>query len=357
MKKVYNVAIVGCGRIASRHCELLTSKTIENLNLIAICDIDEVKAKKFSEKYSAPYFLSYQKMMEEKSDVIDIVVVLTESGNHAKNVIDLAKYKKHIVVEKPIALTLPDANKMISACAANDVYLFVVKQNRFNLPVIKTREAFELGRFGNLFMGTIRVRWCRTQDYYDQDAWRGTWKLDGGVVTNQASHHVDLLQWFMGDIKSVFAKTIKASARIEAEDTCVAVLKFQSGALGLIEATTAIRPKDTEGSLSLLGSDGFVEISGFAVNELKHWNFKNTRDDDINVKKNFSSNPPNVYGFGHKQFYEDVVYSLDEKKAPSVGGKEAIKSLEIINAIYESAESGHEVFYPFKFEHTKLGGK
>jgi predicted dehydrogenase len=296
-------------------------------------------------------------MMVEKHDEIDIVVVLTESGNHAKNVIDLAKYNKHIIVEKPIALTLSDANNMIKACDANNIHLFVVKQNRFNLPVLKTREAFELGRFGNLFMATIRVRWCRTQEYYDQDSWRGTWKLDGGVVTNQASHHVDLLQWFMGDIKSVFAKTIKASAKIEAEDTCVAILKFQSGALGIIEATTAIRPKDTEGSISLLGSDGFVEISGFAVNELRHWNFKDTNDDDKDVTKNFSSNPPNVYGFGHKQFYEDVVFTLTDKKSPSVGGKEAIKSLEIINAIYESAESGQEVFHPFEFKHTRLGGQ
>jgi len=355
MKKIYKVAIIGCGRIAARHCELIGNKHIDGLELEAVCDINEKKAKFFSEKYSVPYYLNYIEMMKSMLHQIDIAVVLTESGNHAKHVIELSQFKKNIVVEKPMALTLSDANNMINACKDNDIHLFVVKQNRFNLPVLKTREAFELGRFGNLFMGTIRVRWCRPQSYYDQDAWRGTWKLDGGVVTNQASHHVDLLQWFMGDVKSVFAKTIKAAANIEAEDTCVAILKFQNGAIGVIEATTAIRPLDTEGSISLLGSEGFVEISGFAVNELRHWNFKNIIDEDKDIKEKFSSNPPNVYGFGHKQFYDDLIHSLVNKKIPSVTGKEGIKSLEIIQAIYESAESGQEVFYPFKFNFSKLG--
>ena len=355
MNKIYKVAIIGCGRIAARHCELIGNNHIKGLKLESVCDINEKKAKFFSEKYSVSCFTDYKEMMQKKLDQIDIVVVLTESGNHAKHVIDLAPYKKNIIVEKPMALTISDANSMINACNDNNIQLFVVKQNRFNLPVMKTREAFELGRFGNLFMGTIRVRWCRPQSYYDQDSWRGTWKLDGGVVTNQASHHVDLLQWFMGDIKSVFAKTMNASAKIEAEDTCVAILKFQNGAIGVIEATTAIRPLDTEGSISLLGSDGFVEISGFAVNELRHWNFQNVIDEDKDIKDKFSSNPPNVYGFGHKQFYEDVVFSLTNKKIPSVTGKEGIKSLEIIQAIYESAESGKEVFYPFKFSYSKLG--
>ena len=162
---------------------------------------------------------------------------------------------------------------MIEACDKHGVKLFVVKQNRFNVPVVQLRKALDQGRFGKLIMGTVRVRWCRPQAYYDQDSWRGTWAYDGGVLTNQASHHVDLLEWMMGDVESVFAKSKHALADIEAEDTAVVILKFRNGALGVIEATTAIRPKDLEGSISILGETGSVEVGGFAVNEMKTWNF------------------------------------------------------------------------------------
>lgn len=151
---------------------------------------------------------------------------------------------------------------MIAACDKHGCRLFVVKQNRFNIPVLKLREALEKGRFGKLVMGTVRVRWCRPQSYYDMDSWRGTWALDGGVLTNQASHHVDLLEWMMGDVDSVYAASSTALANIEVEDTAIAVLKFRSGALGCIEATTATRPRDLEGSISILGEKGSVEIGG-----------------------------------------------------------------------------------------------
>ena len=163
------------------------------------------------------------------------------------------------MVEKPMALTLDDADSMIEACDNHGVKLFIVKQNRFNVPVVQLRKALEDGRFGKLIMGTVRVRWCRPQAYYDQDSWRGTWAYDGGVLTNQASHHIDLLEWMLGDVESVFAKSKTALVDIEAEDTAVVILKFRNGALGVIEATTAIRPKDLEGSLSVLGEKGSVE--------------------------------------------------------------------------------------------------
>ena len=162
---------------------------------------------------------------------------------------------------------------MIRACDEAGVKLFVVKQNRFNVPVVKAREALDAGRFGQLILGTVRVRWCRDQAYYDQDEWRGTWAYDGGVLTNQASHHVDMLEWFFGDVVSVHARAITALANIETEDTAVATLKFRNGALGIIEATTAARPTDLEGSLSILGEKGTVEIAGFAVNQIRHWRF------------------------------------------------------------------------------------
>jgi predicted dehydrogenase len=235
-----NFALVGCGRIAKRHSELLGHNQIDGARLVAVCDIVEAKAAAIGRQFDVPAFTDMHEMMSGSE--IDVVVVLTESGNHARHVIELAKYGKAIVVEKPMALTLEDADAMISACEASGSRLFVVKQNRFNVPVVKLREALDEGRFGNLIMGTIRVRWCRDQSYYDQDAWRGTWAMDGGVLTNQASHHVDLLEWMMGEVESVFAKSITALVDIEAEDTAVVLLKFKYGALGLIEATTAARP-------------------------------------------------------------------------------------------------------------------
>ncbi len=221
-------ALVGCGRISKRHSELLGENQIENATLVSVCDLDLNKTKEISEKYKVPAYDCMHTMM--KKEEVDVVVVLTESGAHAQNVVDLARYGSHIMVEKPMALTLDDADSMIEACDHYGVKLFVVKQNRFNYPVLALREALEAGRFGKLIMGTVRVRWCRTQEYYDQDPWRGTWKSDGGVLTNQASHHIDLLEWMMGDVESVFAKSMKALVDIEAEDTAIVILKFTNGA-------------------------------------------------------------------------------------------------------------------------------
>jgi UDP-N-acetyl-2-amino-2-deoxyglucuronate dehydrogenase len=235
------------------------------------------------------------------------------------------------------------------------VRLFVVKQNRFNVPVVKLREALEQGRFGRLVLGTVRVRWCRTQEYYDQDPWRGTWALDGGVLSNQASHHVDLLEWMLGDVDTVFARSTTALARIEAEDTAVVVLRFRSGALGIIEATTAARPVDLEGSLSLLGEYGSVEIGGFAVNEIKVWKFSRPEPSDADVMARYSVNPPSVYGFGHQAYYQHVIDCIRNDKQQLVDGLEGRRSLELISAIYESIETSSEVQLRFRPARCRLG--
>ncbi len=348
------VALVGCGRVAKRHAELLGGGQVNGASLASVCDINEERAKEFGEKYSVPWFADMDDMMSSGKE-IDVVSVLTESGNHARHVNNLAKYGKHIIVEKPMALTLVDADSMIKACDENNIRLFVVKQNRFNLPVQAARRALDEGRFGKLVMGTVRVRWCRTQAYYDQDAWRGTWAYDGGVLTNQASHHVDLLEWFMGDVESVYAKSMTALVDIEAEDTAVVLLKFTNGALGVIEATTATRPKDLEGSLSILGEKGSVHIGGFAVNRLETWQFDEMSEEDKDVKERFSQNPPDVYGFGHRSYYEHVVEVLSSNTPHLIDGLEGRKSLELINAIYESIETGKEVFLTFKPKRCRLG--
>ena len=348
-----NFALVGCGRIAKRHSELLGLQQIEGARLAAVCDIEEEKAKNIGDQFSVPHFTDMHDMMRNVD--IDVVVVLTESGNHAKHVIDLATYGKHIVVEKPMALTLSDADAMIRICDSAGIRLFVVKQNRFNVPVVKLREAIDQGRFGKMVLGTIRVRWCRSQDYYDQASWRGTWLMDGGVLTNQASHHVDMLEWMLGDVESVFAHSSTALANIEAEDTAVVVIKFCNGALGVIEATTATRPRDLEGSISILGEGGTVEIGGFAVNEMKTWNFVETMPGDESVMEEFSVNPPNVYGFGHQAYYESVVDCILREGPHLVDGLVGRRSLELINAIYESIETGKQVFLRFQPRNCRLG--
>lgn len=350
---MFNVALVGCGRIAARHAELLAGGQIEGVRLATVCDIRPDRLRHLADKYDVPGYLDMHEMMD--SEHVDVVSVLTESGSHAKHVLALAPYRKHIVVEKPMALTLQDAEAMIRACDKYDIRLFVVKQNRFNVPVRKLREAVESGRFGKIILGTVRVRWCRSQEYYDQDDWRGTWALDGGVLANQASHHVDLLEWMLGDVESVFAKSTTALANIEVEDTIVVILRFCSGALGLIEATTATRPKDLEGSISVLGERGAVEIGGFAVNEMKVWQFCDQNDEDREVLQKFSVNPPDVYGFGHKAYYEHVRQCLTTGGPHLVDGLQGRKSLELISAIYESVETGREVFLKFRPDRCKLG--
>lgn len=348
------VALLGCGRIALRHAELLSKGEIPSMQLACVCDVQEERARNFGERYGVPYFTDMHEMMRQCA-TIHVVSILTPSGLHARHTIELAPYRKHVVVEKPMALTLDDADAMIHACDKNRIKLFVVKQNRYNLPVQKLREALEAGRFGKLVMGSVRVRWCRDQKYYDQDSWRGTWAMDGGVFTNQASHHIDLLEWMLGDVTSVFAKSRTALSHIEAEDTGVAIVHFASGALGMIEATTATRPVDLEGSLSILGEGGSVEIGGFAVNQILHWNFAKPLPSDKEVVEKFSVNPPNVYGFGHKEYYTHVVDSIQNNTKALVDGLEGRKSLELIVAMYESIETGKEVFLRFHPTQCKLG--
>lgn len=351
--KILKIGLVGCGRIAQRHSGLLGKRLISGASLAAVCDIDKDKAEAMGKAYGVPRYEDFNQMMRKED--IDVVSVLTPSGLHAEHVIALTKYGKHIIVEKPMALTLDSADDMIKACDANGCRLFVIKQNRFNIPVLKLKEAFVSGRFGKIVLGTVRVRWCRPQEYYNMDKWRGTWSLDGGVLSNQASHHIDLLEWMLGDVESVFAKSSTALVNIEVEDTAVVILKFISGALGIIEATTATRPKDLEGSISILGEKGSVEIGGFAVNEMKTWNFTNSLPEDEDIKNKYSVNPPDVYGFGHKAYYEHVVDCINNNRHQLVDGLEGRKSLELISAIYESIETGREVPLRFKPSKCRLG--
>src|SRR5436190_4866628 len=272
-------ALVGCGNIARKHAHVLR-EYVDGAEIGAFVDLDRSRAATFSDEYGAPAFGGVPEMMQALGDCIDVFSVLTPSGAHAANVVELAAYGRPIVVEKPLALRLDDADRMIEACDNHGVKLFVVHQNRYNLPILKAREALQQGRFGRLVLGSIRLRWTRDQAYYDSESWRGTWAHDGGVFMNQAVHHIDMLTWFMGNVESVRSMAATRLVKIEAEDTGVAVLRFNSGALGVLEATTATRPIDLEGSISILGEKGSVVIGGFFMNELVTWNFADKQPGD-----------------------------------------------------------------------------
>lgn len=346
--------VVGCGRIAKRHLDLLAGNHIDGATLVAICDNDPARLEAARERTGVSAYDSLDAMLADPA--VEVVVVLTPSGMHAEHAIAAANAGKHVVVEKPMALRLEDADAMIAACDQARVKLFVVKQNRLNVPVVKAREALDAGRFGKLVLGTVRVRWRRDQSYYNQDSWRGTWAQDGGVLANQASHHVDLLEYFMGDVVSVHARASRALVDIEAEDTAIATLQFTNGALGIVEATNAARPRDLEGSLSILGEGGTVVIGGFAVNKMVTWEFAEPQAGDEEVLEKYSVNPPNVYGYGHQAYYEHVVDCLRNDTAALVDGLEGRRSLELITALYESIETGRDVPLRFHSRHSRLGG-
>ena len=345
-------ALVGCGRIGERHARILASSP--ESELVGVADVEPAKARGYASRHGGRPYPNLRELIAAESP--DLVAICTPSGLHARDVLEAcAAGVRNILVEKPMALTLPDADAMIEACEKAGSRLFVVKQNRYNLPIRKLREALDAGRFGKLVLGAVRVRWCRRQDYYDQASWRGTWAMDGGVFSNQASHHVDMLVHMMGDVESAQAMSATRLVSIEAEDTGTALLKFRSGALGVIEATTAARPVDLEGSISILGEGGTVEVGGFAMNEMTVWKFSEALPGDEQVLEKYRTNPPDVYGFGHHAYYRDVLDTIARGGRPVVDGREGRRSLEAILAIYESIESGREVRLPFEAKHAKLG--
>ena len=346
-------ALVGCGAIARKHAHAL-HHYLDEAEIRAFVDRDLSRAREFSDKYGAQAFASIREMMQAIGDRIDVVNVLTPSGAHCENVLELAEYGKPLVVEKPLALRLEDADRMIEACDAHGAKLFVVHQNRYNLPIARAREALEQGRFGRLVLGTVRLRWMRDQKYHDSEPWRGTWAHDGGVFMNQAAHHIDMLTWFMGNVESVRSMATTRLVNIECEDTGVAVMRFNSGALGVLEATTAARPKDLEGSISILGEKGSVVIGGFFMNELITWNFADKRPVDDEVFEKYAKNPPDL-AFNHGEYLRGVILSIQNSRAGLVDGLEGRRSLELITALYESIETNTDVQLRFRPKKCRLG--
>jgi len=335
------IALVGCGRISRNHFEAI--ERIDGLELAAVCDVVADRAQAAGERYGVPWFEAFDDLLG--SARFDAVALCTPSGLHPKHGMLAASAGKHVICEKPMAISLDGADQLVSACDAAGVQLFVVKQNRLNPAIQLLKRAIDRERFGRIYLANTTVRWTRPQEYYDQAPWRGTWEFDGGAIMNQASHYVDLIQWLVGPVESVMAKTATLARRIETEDTGVAVLRFRSGAIGVIEVTMLTYPRNLEGSITILGEKGTVKVGGTAVNRVEHWAFADYDDDDKLIDS-ASTNPPTVYGFGHEGYYRNVLAVLRGQAKAETDGRAGRKSLELILGIYESAKTGRDVPIP-----------
>ena len=275
-KSAFKVALVGCGRISKNHFDAI--RNVEGLTLSAVSDVDPDRARAAAAEQGVQSFTNYAEMLKEAD--CDLVTIATPSGMHSSQGILAARAGKHVITEKPMAITLEQADALVDACDAEGVKLFVVKQNRLNPSIQLLKRAVDKGRFGRIYLANTTVRWHRPQEYYDAASWRGTWEFDGGAFMNQASHYVDLIQWLIGPVESVVAKTATQARRIEAEDSGVAVLKFRNGALGVIEVNVLTHPRNWEGSITIIGEKGTAKIGGTAVNKMEHWAFAEYDADD-----------------------------------------------------------------------------
>jgi len=339
-----NIALIGCGRISGKHLESIAQLT-DDLKLVAVCDIIAERAKSAGEKYGADWYTDYDKMLAR--DDIDIISICTPSGLHPEHGIAAAKRGIHVVSEKPMAITLERADQLIHTCDQEKVQLFVVKQNRLNTTMQLLKRAVDKNRFGKIYMIQSNVFWQRPQSYYDMAKWRGTWEFDGGSFMNQASHYVDSVQWLIGPVESVMAETATMTRHIETEDTGSAILKFRNGVIGTINVTMLTYPKNFEGSITILGEKGTVKVGGIAVNHIDKWEFEEYDDDDRLIEES-NYNPPNIYGLGHLPYYQNVIAALKGETEADTDGRSGRKSLEVILAIYKSAQTGRKVALPLK---------
>ena len=338
-------ALVGCGRIAANHKQALT-RHADRAELVAVCDTDPAALAAFAQLSGARAFASYTQMLAESG--ADCVVLATPSGLHSQQAIAAARAGLHVMTEKPLATRWADGLAMVRACDEAGVRLFVVKQNRRNRTLQLLRQAIQAGRFGRIYMVTVNVFWSRPQSYYDSADWRGTWEFDGGAFMNQASHYVDLLDWLIGPVESVMAYTGTLARNIEVEDTGVAALKWRNGAMGSVNVTMLTYPKNFEGSITVLGEHGTVRIGGVAVNRIDHWEFAQAHAMDAD-RDDASYQTTSVYGLGHPLYYDNVIRTLRGECEPDTDGREGLKSLELLVAMYRSARDGRRINLPLEY--------
>lgn len=337
------IGLVGCGRISNNHfCSISQYK--DGLELQALCDIDQSVLETAKNKYNVKGYRDIRSLFDNEK--LDLVVLCTPSGLHAEQAILAAKRGVHVVSEKPMATRYEDGLRMVRACDAAGVRLFVVKQNRRNATLQLLKRAVEEDRFGNIKLVHLNVFWTRPKEYYG-DSWRGTWEFDGGAFMNQASHYVDLVQWLIGPVQHVQAMT-STTRKIEAEDTGVVNIKWRNGALGSMAVTMLTYPKNLEGSITILGEYGTVKIGGIAVNEIQTWDFSDKKDYDASIKL-ANYNTTSVYGFGHPPYYKNMIDVMRGEAEPETDGREGLKSLEFISAVYRAARDGTTIGLPLHF--------
>lgn len=354
MSRNIGFALIGCGVISTRHAEEIA--TIEGAELVAVADVDRDKAKALSARFSVDWYVDYQEML--KRDDVDVVNILTPSGMHAEMASDAARAGKHVVVEKPMDIHLHKAKAMVQACRDAGVKLSIISQHLFDRSTIRVKEEIEQGSLGNMVLGQAAIHWYRSQEYYDSGDWRGTWALDGGgVLMNQGIHTIDILQHLMGSVESVYAHTATlAHERIEVEDVAVATLKFQNGALGTIVGTTSAYP-GFSARLELFGTNGSAIINNDILTHLYirkegeqgamygRGPAENLADiSSASESAGASSEPAAISGFSHRIQILDMINAIHEDREPFINGEKGLKPLEIVLAIYKSAETGQPVF-------------
>ncbi len=340
------IALVGCGRISKSHFDALDAHKAQ-AELVAVCDTDPKALGAAEKRGNAPGFPSLEQLLA-RSDA-ELIVLATPSGLHPAQAIEAAHAGRHVMTEKPMATRWDDGKRMVAECDKAGVQLFVVKQNRLNPTVRLVKRAIAKHRFGRIYTVTCNVFWTRPQEYYDAAKWRGTWEFDGGAFMNQASHYVDLLEWLIGPVESVYAYTATLARRIEVEDTGVAALRWRSGALGSINVTMLTYPTNLEGSVTILGEKGTVRLGGVAVNRIEHWEFAEPDAEDDAQWKEASYQPSSIYGQGHALYYDNVIQALRGQAPPETDGREGLRSLELLIAIYQSARDGRAVGLPLEY--------
>lgn len=353
-------ALIGCGRIATNH---VTAAVNNNLEIVAVCDVVPEKMEAILEKHnladdnSIKRYTDYKKMLEEND--LELVSIATESGKHAAIALDAIDAGVNVIIEKPMAMNMADAEEIIKRAAEKHVKVSACHQNRFNVAIQEVRKAIEGNRFGKLSHASINVRWNRNKGYYDQAPWRGTWEEDGGCLMNQCIHGIDLLRWMMGDeVVEVYGATRQQfHDYLEAEDVGVAVVKFKNGAIGTIEGTTNVYPQNLEETLYLFGENGTVKVGGKSTNTIDVWDFKDeTAEDQKN--KGLEEETSNVYGNGHTSLFADVIEAIKEDRAPYVDGVAGRNALEMVLAIYKSQKEGAPVRLPLTdFASTDMRGE
>lgn len=343
-------ALIGCGRIAANHIKAATNN---NFDIVAVCDVvpsrmDNLLAKHELTGKGIECYESYMDMLAQHPE-IELVAIATESGKHAAIALDCIAAGKNLVIEKPIAMSMGEAEEIIRKADEANVKVSACHQNRFNVAVRCVREALDKGRFGRLSHGSVHVRWNRNKNYYDQASWRGTWAQDGGCLMNQCIHGIDLLRWLMGGrVVEVFGLTRQRfHGYLEAEDVGVATLKFEDGSIATIEGTTNVFPRNLEEVLYLFGETGTVKIGGTSTNTVDIWDFGDGQEGDEKIR-GLREETSNVYGNGHAALYADMAEAIRDDRAPCVDAQAGRDALEIVLAIYKSQKTGMPVSLPLR---------